>query len=147
MIHVAAPLEEYARQMSTRHTAQPVGDGEASGTMMVIGGPSGGGSNFNVVPARTWFTVDGRFNPEEDIHAELGRITDIIDGAAARVSADVSIEVSQLAPSANPATDDRAAQLRDFSERTRSRDPLPAKMPGEGMTTAMVKGTSPDFSS
>jgi acetylornithine deacetylase/succinyl-diaminopimelate desuccinylase-like protein len=46
--------------------------------MVVGGGASGGGSNFNVVPAATYFTVDGRLNPEADVEAELARISSLI---------------------------------------------------------------------
>lgn len=112
MLKVAGPLEAYARQMSERHTSYPVGAGEAPGTMVVVGGRSGGGSSFNVVPGRTWFTVDGRFNPEEDIEAELARITAIINNAAQAAGASVSIEVTQAAPPAStPATDPAAVLL------------------------------------
>jgi succinyl-diaminopimelate desuccinylase len=111
MLKIAAPLEAYAHQMSERHTSYPVGPGEAPGTMVVIGGQSGGGSNFNVVPARTWFTVDGRFNPEEDIDAELARITATINDAAQAVGADVSIEITQAAPPADTPLGDPAARL------------------------------------
>lgn len=111
MLKVAGPLEAYAREMSERHTRYPVGAGEALGTMLVIGGQSGGGSNFNVVPGRTWFTVDGRFNPEEDIDAELQRITAIVNNAAEAAGADVSIEVTQLAPPADSPPGDPAAAL------------------------------------
>lgn len=114
MLKVAAPLEGYAREMSERHTSYPVGAGEAPGTMVVVGGRSGGGSNFNVVPGRTWFTVDGRFNPEENIDAELARIAALVNDAARAAGADVSIEVTQLAPPADtPLTDPAAALLGD----------------------------------
>jgi len=36
----------------------------------VLGGQSGGGTNFNVVPEECVFTVDRRSNPEEDIEEE-----------------------------------------------------------------------------
>jgi len=111
MLKVAAPLESYAQQMSQRHTAYPVGQGEALGTMVVIGGQSGGGSNFNVVPARTSFTVDGRFNPEENIDTELERITDTVKNAARDAGAEVSIQVTQVAPPADTPLTDPAAQL------------------------------------
>ncbi len=111
MLKVAGPLEAYARQMSERHTAYPVGDGEARGSMVVVGGRSGGGSNFNVVPGRTFFTVDGRFNPEEDIDTELARVTALINAAAMDAGADVSIQVTQVAPPADTALTDPAAEL------------------------------------
>jgi succinyl-diaminopimelate desuccinylase len=101
MLKVAAPLEAYAHEMSQRHTRYPVGPGQAEGTMVVVGGMCGGGSNFNVVPARTWFTLDGRFNPEEDLDTELARLTTTINDAAKGAGADVSIQVSQFAPAAD----------------------------------------------
>jgi succinyl-diaminopimelate desuccinylase len=111
MLKVAAPLEAYARRMSERPTNYPVGAGEALGSMVVVGGQSGGGSNFNVVPERTWFTVDGRFNPEEDIDAELTSVTAIVEDAARAAGADVSIEVTQVAQPADTALTCAAAGL------------------------------------
>ena len=111
MLEVAAPLEGYADQMGRRHTKYPVGEGEAPGTMVVVGGESGGGSNFNVVPALTYFTVDGRFNPEEDLDAELARIQDLITRAAKDAGADVSIQVDQFAPAADTPPDDAVARV------------------------------------
>ena len=111
MLRVAAPLEAYAQEMSQRHTRYPVGEGEALGTMVVVGGQSGGGSNFNVVPAQTYFTVDGRFNPEEDIDAELARITAIVNDTAKDAGADVSIQVTQVAPPADTSLSNKAAQV------------------------------------
>lgn len=97
--------------MSQRHTNHPVGTGEAPGTMVAVGGQSGGGSNFNLVSAHTWFTVDGRFNPEEDIDTELARITSILNDAAQAAGADVSIEVTQVAPPASTPPTGQAARL------------------------------------
>jgi succinyl-diaminopimelate desuccinylase len=111
MLKVAAPLEAYAHEMSKRHTSYPVGEGEAKGTMVVVGGKCGGGSNFNVVPERAWFTVDGRFNPEEDLDAELARLRATISNAAREAGADISIQVSQLAPAADTPPGNHAAQV------------------------------------
>jgi succinyl-diaminopimelate desuccinylase len=99
MLKVAAPLSEYAQEMSER------------GSMIVVGGRSGGGSNFNVVPERTWFTVDGRFNPDVDLEAELKRITAVVRDAALTAGADISVEVSQLAPPAATSASHPAATL------------------------------------
>jgi succinyl-diaminopimelate desuccinylase len=99
MLKVAAPLSDYAREMSER------------GSMVVVGGRSGGGSNFNVVPERSWFTVDGRFNPDVDLEAELERITAIVSNAARSAGAEISVEVSQLAPPAATSASHPAATL------------------------------------
>jgi acetylornithine deacetylase/succinyl-diaminopimelate desuccinylase-like protein len=112
MLKVAAPLEGYVRDMSER------------GSMIVVGGRSGGGSNFNVVPERTWFTVDGRFNPEVDLDAELGRIAAIVSDAARAAGADVSIEATQLAPpSDTPANHPAAALLESCVAEVTGRPP------------------------
>ena len=68
--------------------------------MLVVGGASGSGANFNVVPGAAWFSVDRRFNPEEELDEELGLLTATIEAAAARAGADVAVEVLQRQPSA-----------------------------------------------
>jgi succinyl-diaminopimelate desuccinylase len=101
MIRVAEPLVTLAHQLLEERTAFRM-DGEAArGSMLVIGGSAGGGANFNVVPGSAWFTVDRRFNPEEDLDAELVRVIDAIDDGAAGADADVAVAVLQRAPSAS----------------------------------------------
>ena len=41
--------------------------------MLVVGGTSGSGANFNVVPGSATFSVDRRFNPDEDLDEEVER--------------------------------------------------------------------------
>ncbi|MBG6089694.1 M20/M25/M40 family metallo-hydrolase [Actinomadura viridis] len=101
MLHIARPVERYAAEMAERHTAFPMDPDDARGTMLVVGGRSGGGSNFNVVPGSAYFTVDGRYNPEEDLGAEAERLTALIEEAAREIGADVSVQVTQLQPSAS----------------------------------------------
>ncbi|HKW57748.1 MAG TPA: ArgE/DapE family deacylase [Candidatus Acidoferrum sp.] len=48
-------------------------------SILLIGGQSGGGTNFNVVPERCWFTVDRRLNPEEDFELEKNRLTGLLE--------------------------------------------------------------------
>jgi succinyl-diaminopimelate desuccinylase len=58
------------------------GEVRASGaqhSILMIGGQSGGGANFNVVPERCWFTVDRRINPEEDLEAEKARLISVLE--------------------------------------------------------------------
>ncbi len=105
MIAVAEPLARLARDLLDRRTAYPLESDEARGSMLVVGGASGSGANFNVVPGRAWFSVDRRFNPEEDIDEELERLTRTIEDAARRIGALVSVDVVQRQPSA--ATDRR----------------------------------------
>lgn len=105
MVRVAAPLTALAHELLSRRTAYPLTSDEARGSMLVVGGASGSGANFNVVPGAAWFSIDRRFNPEEDLDEELARLTTTIAEAAARARAEVSVEVLQRQPSA--ATDAR----------------------------------------
>jgi succinyl-diaminopimelate desuccinylase len=89
MIRVAEPLTELADDLLAR------------GSMLVVGGSAGAGANFNVVPGSAWFSLDRRFNPEEDLDEEIARLTDTITEAAARVQAEVTIDVLQRQPSAS----------------------------------------------
>jgi succinyl-diaminopimelate desuccinylase len=94
MVRVADPLTALARELLERR-----------GSMLVVGGSAGAGANFNVVPGSAWFSVDRRFNPDEELEQELRRLTDAIDRAAADAGAEVSVDVLQRAPSAG--TDER----------------------------------------
>jgi acetylornithine deacetylase/succinyl-diaminopimelate desuccinylase-like protein len=100
MIRIAEPLSALAEKLSTRRTRYPLAGDDARGSMLVVGGASGSGANFNVVPGAAWFSVDRRFNPEEDLPEELALLLGTIDGAAARAGAEVRVDVLQQQPSA-----------------------------------------------
>ena len=71
MIAVAKPLGRLAHELLERRTSFPTEDDDARGSMLVVGGAAGAGVNFNVVPGSAWFSVDRRFNPEEDLDEEV----------------------------------------------------------------------------
>ncbi len=100
MIRVAEPLGTLAHQLLEKRTAFPMESDAARGSMLVVGGSAGAGASFNAVPGSAWFSVDRRFNPEEDLDEEVARLTDTIAEAAANVDADASVEILQQAPSA-----------------------------------------------
>ncbi len=74
MVCVAQPLLACADEMAARTTVRyAMNPADPAGSMVVVVvGRCGGGSNFNVVPADTWVTVDSRLNPEEDLDAVAG---------------------------------------------------------------------------
>jgi succinyl-diaminopimelate desuccinylase len=78
-------------------------------SMLVVGGQAGAGAGFNVVPGSAWFSVDRRFNPDEDLDAELERLTRTIDEAAGPAGAQVEIELLQAQPSGSTDRDHPAA--------------------------------------
>jgi succinyl-diaminopimelate desuccinylase len=97
MVAIAAPLAQLSRTLL-----------EAD-SMLVVGGQAGAGANFNVVPGSAWFSLDRRFNPDEDLETELARLTTLIEAAAAERGASVRIEVLQAQPANHTAPDGPAA--------------------------------------
>jgi succinyl-diaminopimelate desuccinylase len=87
MIRIAEPLTALSHELL------------AAGSMLVVGGQAGAGAGFNVVPGSAWFSIDRRFNPEEDLEQERARLTGTINEAAAAAGAQVDIEVLQAQPS------------------------------------------------
>ena len=110
MIRIAEPLTVLARELLDKRTGYPVESEEAAGSMLVVGGQAGAGAGFNVVPGSAWFSVDRRFNPEEDLDEELGRLTGMIEEAATEAGAEVTVEVLQAQPSGSTEETHPAAQ-------------------------------------
>ena len=120
MTRVAEPLSRLARELL-----------DSRGSMLVVGGASGSGASFNAVPGAAWFSVDRRFNPDEQLDTELARLTDTIAEAAAGAGADVEVEVLQRAASAG--TDDShpmALSLADCVEQIEGAVPRFEVCPG-----------------
>jgi acetylornithine deacetylase/succinyl-diaminopimelate desuccinylase-like protein len=79
MVRVAERLQELKRELEQRETSCTIGAEQRRNSILMLGGESGGGTNFNVVPEECWFTVDRRINPEEDFDAEKGRLIDVLE--------------------------------------------------------------------
>jgi succinyl-diaminopimelate desuccinylase len=110
MIRIAAPLIALSHELLNKRTSFPVEREEAAGSMLVVGGQAGAGAGFNVVPGSAWFSIDRRFNPEEQLDRELSRLTGMIEAAADAIGANVDIEVLQAQPSGRTDQDHPAAQ-------------------------------------
>jgi succinyl-diaminopimelate desuccinylase len=76
---VVAKLRQLKHEVEQRATKCEAGSGHASNSILMLGGESGGGTNFNVVPAECWFTVDRRINPEENFAAEKARLLGVLE--------------------------------------------------------------------
>ncbi len=79
MMPVVARLQELKREVERRTTACNIGAKQGRNSILLIGGQSAGGANFNVVPEKCWFTVDRRINPEEDFDAEKSRLIGVLE--------------------------------------------------------------------
>ncbi len=71
----------------------------------MLGGEVRGGHQFNVVPDRFSFTVERRFNPEEDLEVERARLLDAVRQAVPP-GVDVDVESLQEAASSGVAGDE-----------------------------------------
>lgn len=67
-------LQQLKGEVEQRTTKCNIGAGHARNSILMLGGQSGGGTNFNVVPESCWFTVDRRINPEENLGEEKARL-------------------------------------------------------------------------
>jgi acetylornithine deacetylase/succinyl-diaminopimelate desuccinylase-like protein len=98
MIRIAEPLTRLSRELLERDS------------MLVVGGQAGAGAGFNVVPGSAWFSLDRRFNPDEDLDEELARLTGMVEEAAAATGADVEVEVLQAQPASHTDPEHPVAQ-------------------------------------
>jgi succinyl-diaminopimelate desuccinylase len=67
---IARPLLAYKRRVERR-----------AGSIMLIGGRSEGGANFNVVPGEFSFTIDRRITPAEDFQREKQKLRAFLNAA------------------------------------------------------------------
>src|SRR5258705_11906439 len=74
MHRVVERLQELKREVEQRSTRCAVGAEQRRNSILMLGGQSGGGTNFNVVPEECWFAVDRRINPEENLVEEKAEL-------------------------------------------------------------------------
>jgi succinyl-diaminopimelate desuccinylase len=110
MIRIAEPLTALSHALLNKRTSFAVESDEAAGSMLVVGGQAGAGAGFNVVPGSAWFSIDRRFNPEEQLDQELARLTGMIEETASAAGAHVDIELLQAQPSGSTDQDHPAAR-------------------------------------
>ena len=79
MTRVVEKLQALKREVEQRKTACNIGAEQARNSILLLGGQSGGGTNFNVVPEKCWFTIDRRVNPEEDLETEKARLLALLE--------------------------------------------------------------------
>jgi succinyl-diaminopimelate desuccinylase len=113
---LALKREVEARATNHHIGAEPdPGDGSQTGnararnSILMLGGQSGGGSNFNLVPEKCWFTIDRRINPEESLDAEKARLLGVLEQCQ-HEGIPLTWEILQEAPSAASAEDAKLGQ-------------------------------------
>jgi succinyl-diaminopimelate desuccinylase len=79
MVRVVQRLQELKREVEQRITSFNTRAEQARQSILMLGGQSGGGANFNVVPEECWFTIDRRINPEENLDEEKSRLIGVLE--------------------------------------------------------------------
>lgn len=109
MLRVASALQGLKAEVEQRRTAYRVTPPEAAPSILMLGGEAQGGTNFNVVPDMCSFTVERRFNPEEDLAVERARLFSLFDGLRAQ-GIRLDVDVLQEGYSCGVAEDHPAAE-------------------------------------
>lgn len=91
MLRIAQALMGLKAEVEQRITQFHISPEAARHSILMLGGRSGGGANFNTVPDACSFTVDRRINPEEDFDIEKQRLFEILDQAGAGFDLDVAV--------------------------------------------------------
>jgi succinyl-diaminopimelate desuccinylase len=107
-VDVTRTLLEHERVLRERRSALAFSSSHprAPESIMLLGGLSGGGTNFNIVPAEFRFTVDRRPNADEDYQEAKVELLALLASARER-GLELDWEVLQDAPSAvTPAESD-----------------------------------------
>ena len=99
MVQVATMFDLLNERVSERRTALNIEPEAARRSILLLGGESSGGDNFNVVPERASFTIDRRTNPEEDFDGERRELLEVVEQGRA-LGIDCEADVMQEGRSA-----------------------------------------------
>ena len=105
-VDVTRSLLDFERELRERKSGLAFSSSHprAPESIMLVGGLSGGGTNFNIVPAEFSFTVDRRPNADEDYDEAKRELLALLESARDR-GLELDWEVLQDAPNAVTAAD------------------------------------------
>jgi succinyl-diaminopimelate desuccinylase len=130
MLQVAAALQALKAEVEEHKTAYPIVPAAAAHSILMLGGRVEGGTNFNIVPDTCAITVDRRFNPEEDLEVEKGRLFALFEKLRQQ-GIQLEIEVLQEGASGGVAADHPVAlALAETAEAVTGKRPAFEMCPG-----------------
>jgi succinyl-diaminopimelate desuccinylase len=116
MHRVVERLQQLKHEVEQRSAHFTIGAEQARNSILMLGGQSGGGANFNVVPEKCWFTIDRRINPEEDLEVEKAKLLGVL-GQCKRAGIPLEWEILQEGSSASYSQDDPLGKALSRSVR------------------------------
>jgi acetylornithine deacetylase/succinyl-diaminopimelate desuccinylase-like protein len=108
MLEVARALQALKTEVEMRTTSWRIVPEEAAHSILMLGGRVEGGTNFNVVPGVCSFTLERRFNPEEDLETEKASLFSVL-GKLRKRGIDMDIDLLQECCSSGVSEDDPVA--------------------------------------
>jgi succinyl-diaminopimelate desuccinylase len=130
MLRVAAALQGLKAEVEQRKTGYVIVPEAAAHSILMLGGRVEGGTNFNVVPDACSFTVERRFNPEEDLEAERDRLFALFEQVRQQ-GIQLEIDVLQDGPACGIAADHPVAlALAETAEAVTGKRPAFELCPG-----------------
>ncbi len=109
MLDVARALQKLKADVETRRTAYRIVPEGAAFSILMLGGRVEGGTNFNVVPDACSFTLERRFNPEEDLGTEKARLLSLLE-TLQKQGIEMDVEALQEAHSSGVSEEHPVAQ-------------------------------------
>jgi acetylornithine deacetylase/succinyl-diaminopimelate desuccinylase-like protein len=117
-------------KVENRRTSFKINPDVAKHSILMLGGEVTGGHQFNTVPEHFSFTVERRFNPEEELEVEKKQLLEAIHGARPDW---VEVEVEVIQEGESSATDAKSAlgqALADSIEEVTRNQPSFELCPG-----------------
>jgi succinyl-diaminopimelate desuccinylase len=94
MLQVAAALHVMKDEVEQHKTGYRILPEGSARSILMLGGRVEGGTNFNVVPESCMFTLERRFNPEEDLESEKEKLFILLESFQQR-GVKLEVEVIQ----------------------------------------------------
>ena len=130
MVTLVNDFLKLKKEIDTRKTTLPVDPPGTNRSVMLIGGETGSGFNFNTVPENAFFTIDRRFNPEEKLEDVKQEIFQILDEHRKK-GIKIETDVIQEAESSISGTNTMAAEkLKQSFRAVTGKDPVFILCPG-----------------
>jgi acetylornithine deacetylase/succinyl-diaminopimelate desuccinylase-like protein len=130
MLRVASALQALKAEVEQHETRYRIVPAAAARSILMLGGRVEGGTNFNVVPDTCTFTVERRFNPEEDLETEKTRLFAVLEELQ-RQGIRLEVEVLQEGDSCGVSEDHPVARaLAETIETVTGKSPAFAMCPG-----------------
>jgi succinyl-diaminopimelate desuccinylase len=110
---ILAELQELKVKVEKHRTSFNIDPDMAKRSILMLGGEVIGGRQFNTVPEHFSFTIERRFNPEEELVTEKKRLLDVIDRGRPGW---VEVEVDVIQEGESSATDADCALSRALAD-------------------------------